>query len=775
MSSKQYLLCLCFILTASVGFTQNCNITVSGKITDKTTEVPLSYVNVIIQELGKGTNTVDDGTFVLNDICVGEYHLIISHIGCDPKDIHIHLTKDTLLEITLAHTPISIQGITVEGQSTPSANQSSQSISNQVIEDNSNKNLSGLLENETGVHLLKSGGGIAKPIVHGLFGNRLIILNNGVAQSGQQWGNDHSPEIDPLIANRITVIKGTNTLEYGGGNLGSMILVEPQKIGRDPHLHGRLNYAYETNGRGHNVNLQLQKYAPVLAYRINGTFKKYGDRKTVDYFLNNTGIQEANFAIQLEKSWKEKYFMDLYASTFNTELGVLRGAHIGNLTDLEEALTRTVPFFTEPDFSATIEAPKQKVSHHLIKLNSRYYINDNQSLQFILAGQLNNRKEFDVRRSGRTDIPALSLQQFTYTADLKYQKEMEKDWMIKTGTQNTFTDNTNNPETGILPLIPDYNSLRSGLFITLFKEWESSSFNFGMRYDYELQNVATISNTVPREIIRYQNHFHNISAVAGYKYEISEIQSILLNTGYAMRNPAINELYSNGLHQGVSGIEEGDINLKTEKAVKTTLEYKLQLNSMFSFESLLYYQRFNDYIFLNPQDETRLTIRGAFPVFNYEQANAEIYGLDVSSQFSLSESLIGQLKYSFIKGNNLEQNIPLVNIPPGSIYGSFTYRYNKTFNISKVEIEDLEIEWNNRFVFKQKNFLPGQDFVLPPDAYNLMGGKISLNIILPKFKIRVYTKVDNILNTKYRDYLNRQRYFADDLGISATFGANFKF
>ena len=121
----------------------------------------------------------------------------------------------------------------------------------QKIEDNADENLSGLLVNESGVHILKNGSGIAKPIVHGLYGNRLLVLNNGVQQSGQQWGNDHSPEIDPLIANKNNHNKrGPMHSSMVVEILGSIILVEPKKIGRDPHLHGRINYAYEGNGRG---------------------------------------------------------------------------------------------------------------------------------------------------------------------------------------------------------------------------------------------------------------------------------------------------------------------------------------------------------------------------------------------------------------------------------------------------------------------------------------------------------------------------------------------
>jgi len=128
--------------------------------------------------------------------------------------------------------------------------------------------------------------------VHGLFGNRLLILNNGVPQSGQQWGNDHSPEIDPLAADQITVLKGTSAIEYPGGNLGSLVSIMPSKIINEPHLHGHFISAYESNGRGISLNTKLQKYSPVLAWRVNATYKKYGDRSAPDYFLTNTGSDE---------------------------------------------------------------------------------------------------------------------------------------------------------------------------------------------------------------------------------------------------------------------------------------------------------------------------------------------------------------------------------------------------------------------------------------------------------------------------------------------------
>lgn len=776
MFNNKFILFIAFLLASLSADAQNCAIHVKGKVLDEASGLPLSYVNVFVQETANGTFTDDEGNFALEHLCVGAYHFIFSHIGCAPKKFHIEIAKDTTLTIFLAHSAASLDDVVVNGRKNNTNNQAKLSVNRQSIEDNSNQNLSGLLENQVGIHLLKNGSGISKPVVHGLYGNRLTILNNGIIQSGQQWGNDHSPEIDPFSADQITVLKGTNAIEYSGGNMGSAILIEPKKIAREPHLHGQVGYIYETNGRGHSLNARLAKYSPLLAFRISGSLKKYGDKKTADYLLNNTGIEEANLSIQLEKSWNERCFLEFYTSTFNTRLGVLRGSHIGNLTDLEFALTRDVPYYTEPNFSYTIDAPKQQVSHHLAKLKAKYYIDDDQVLELVLGGQLNLRKEFDIRRGDKSDIPALSLNQKTINAELKYNQDFNNNWKFKIGTQNIINDNTNMPGTGILPLIPDYLSWKHALFSILSKQAAKFHFNMGIRYDYEYQSVASISTNVPREIIRYNNHFHNIGATLGLKYKISQTQNIIFNTGYASRNPAINELYSNGLHQGVSGIEEGDVHLKTEKALKNTLEYKWLPSPKFSLNVLAYHQYFKGYIFLNPQDKIRLTIRGAFPVFKYEQTDANIYGLDVSAQFTVRKSFYGLLRYSYIRGNDTKNNIPLVNIPPSSLFGSLTYRANKALKLSpKLQLEALELELNNRYVLQQKHLLPEQDFVLPPPAYYLLGLKVSTNLIFPAYKFRCFLKVDNLFNTSYRDYLNRQRYFADATGISIVIGVNFKF
>jgi iron complex outermembrane receptor protein len=767
MTKNQFLIVFLF-LQSSFLFGQDCHI-IRGYIESLDTHEPIPFASISSISPKKGTSSDKEGGFQLRQICSDTVQIQVSYLGYATQRFSFILKKDTTIFIHLSPLTQIIDDLIIIGKANVITNSKS-TLNEKKISENASKNLSNLLESISGVSTLKNGSSISKPVIHGLYGNRLTILNNGIAQSGQQWGNDHSPEIDPLAAQRISVIKGTSALAYQGNSLGSVVLIEPSTIQGADELGGKINYFYESNGRGHGLNAQLQQSYDAFSWRVIGTLKKKGDQNTADYFLTNTGNEEANLAVQLEKNFSDKWQGSLYFSTFNTNLGVLRGSHIGNLTDLETALESDEPFFTEENFSYDINAPYQNVNHHLLKLQSKYFIDKNSWLDLTYGGQLNIRKEFDVRRGGRTEVPSLSLNQSSNFVEAKYQRILKNDWQVKTGLQLNFTNNKNESRTGILPLIPNYTLLENGTFLLFSKEFKRFFWEFGARYDYSNQRVAAISETLPLEIVNYNSDFHNVGASTGLKYAPSSQIEFAYNIGLATRNPAINELYSRGLHQGVSGIEEGNASLEGEQSIKMTFSIDAQLTQKWRLSSLFYYQNINDYIFLNPQNEVRLTIRGAFPVFRYEQTNAQIYGLDIETGYDFSENFNANLQYSFIRGDDLTNNLPLINMPSNNLSASFSY---KILEIGR--LKNLEITVSDKYVFEQSHLLAFQDFVLPPDAYNLVGLKISTDITLGNSLGTIYISADNLLNVAYRDYLNRQRYFADDLGRNIVIGGSWKF
>lgn len=731
-----------------------------GLVLDAITKSPLSQVSCNIVELNLITQTDSKGAFFLRISTDKEFHLSLSHLGCHTETHHLDLKTDTSIVFYLHHYHKHLQEVKVGARRNPMVDMVSQTQMDVLAKEN----LTNLLEKTTGVRSLKNGNNIAKPIVQGLYGNRLTILNQGLAQTGQQWGNDHAPEIDPLAGNKIRIIKGVSSVEYKGVNLGAIISIESNRFRDDPHLHGKASSFFETNGLGFGTNIQIEKNSPSLAWRLTGTYKNTGDKSTADYYLRNTGNREINFSALLEKTLFNTWKTNLYLSSFNTELGVLRGSHITNTTDLNEAIGRDRPFFTEDFFSREIAPPRQEVSHHLWKITSSRILDSNNAIFLMYGGQLNNRKEYDIRRGGRSEIPALYIMQHSHFAELKWTKS-RKNSITKSGLQLQYTENINQPETGITPLIPNYSSIEPSVFITHSHSYDNSKLDLGFRYDMQKLHIFTTTRVIPRQDVEFSHVFHNGTGSLSYLYHLDKKTDLLFNTGLTIRNPAVNELYSFGLHQGVASIEEGNSNLAAEKSFKTSLSMQTIWNENLSTEAQIYFHNINDFIFLKPQSQSRLTIRGAYPVFIYDQTHAQIYGLDFRGKYKITEGLDFTLDYSYLKGMNLTENLPLIFMPANRIRGEAelsTHKWGKW--------ENPLLIISGQYTFRQNNLKAGQDFIPAPEAYFLLGGRISIERQIKSARIQIYFQTENLLNARYRDYLNRLRYFTDDLGRNIAMG-----
>lgn len=733
--------------------------------------MPLSFATLILQEdKTKGAITDIHGNFTIGDLCPGEYHIEITYIGYETSFEFVELSSSLDLDFELGEYNELLNEIVVHGEKDDKSTEVHHAVGQEKIRAEGNKNLADVLEGVSGVSVLKNGSGISKPVIHGLYGNRVTILNNGLVQAGQQWGNDHAPEIDPFVADHISVVKGAGSLQYGSSAIGGVVMVDPYRIDKDPHLHGKATYVFQSNGLGHTVNAQVERSDRWAAWRMSGTVKYMGDTKTPNYYLTNSGHREGNFSVQLERDFGKKWFATAYYSMFNTNIAILRGSHITNLTDLEEAIGRDQPFFTKDEFSYEIMAPSQKVNHHLIKLETEYFINDEKMLRLRFGQQIDNRREFDVRRSGRTEMPALSLSLISSTFDATYSWDFKPGSNLKLGTQGVFTDNTNVPETGILPLIPDYRALNMAAFVIWQHKQNDWLYEAGARYDFRDLEVITITRTAPREIERFYHNFHNYGFNGGIKRGLAEKLDLSFNLSLAQRAPEVNELYSYGLHQGVSGIEEGSPDLRPERSIKAIFSADWRLTDNLYLQGLAYFQDIKDYIYLEPQDSFRLTIRGAFPVFIYKQTDSHIYGTDITLAYNTKKFFSANLVYAIVRGQDVQNDLPLINIPADNIRAGLTLKPKdgKLLRENKIGI-------SGQYVFEQRRYVDGQDYLAPPEAYFLLGVNAGTGIRLGETHLDLNLRVENMLNTTYRDYLNRLRYFADELGINAVLSLNLTF
>ncbi|MCP3929559.1 MAG: TonB-dependent receptor [Bacteroidetes bacterium] len=740
----------------------NCSFTLKGYVLDEHDRSPLEYALIYVEELKTGAVADSLGYYEIKNLCKGDYNIMISHIGCASKKEVLKVTNSIQFNFYLEHHAELLKTIIVKDSRIQStASQTNESLSGKKLERLAGRSLGESLKSITGVQTIQTGPAISKPVIHGLYGNRILILNNGVRQEGQQWGTDHAPEIDPFIADKLTVLKGSAAVQYGSDAVAGVVIVEPAPLPIAPVLSGKLHLAGISNGRQGVASAMLQggiKALEGFGWRLHGTVKKSGDAHAPDYSLTNTAMQEYSFSASA--GWQnEKSAAKVFYSQFNTELGILRSSHIGNLTDLEAALTSEEPLIIE-DFSYQINNPKQRVRHDLMKVEGGLELSGGGKLSAIYGLQFNDRKEFDVRRGGRSEIPSLDLDLLTQTLDVKFDHAILKNHLKGNfGISGFYQQNKNVPGTGVRPLIPNYSAYSLGLFWTerwISDHWEAEA---GFRYDRKFVRAKKID--LDNQLLVRERHFNGFSATVGGVWKLNPLLKMRSNIGTAIRPPNVSELFSEGLHHAVASIEEGDENLQQEKALKWVTSLEFQKGNVASFDVSFYTHFINDYIYLQPQAERRLTIRGAFPVFKYLQTDARLIGLDFSGKVQIWEGLSGILKGNGVRAKNTETQEDLLFIPADRIETGLFYEWS-----SLGKFQDAHIEISYEWVARQSRVPEGIDFSPSPEGYNLLHAFGEATIILNKTELSIHAGVRNLLNVSYRDYLNRLRYYADDTGRS---------
>ena len=734
---------------------QTCLLTLDGTVKDAHDQSPMQEVSIFITETGIERWTDGHGRFSFENLCPGTYHALVQHIGCPSERVLVELLKDTTLSLTLEHHENMLHEVNVHAKHEDAINE--QSLSMLILDNSAAKSLAASVSGIAGVSMLGNGTDIGLPVVHGLSGNRLTLVNNGVVHTGQQWGADHAPEIDLNSAREVSVVSGAAGMRYPGTHMGGIVILESGQIPFDPHIHGKIRSIAESNGLGGTINGQLYQGFETLQWRVGGTLRQFGDRHAPTYFLNNTGTRQAHANAELSKQWNNTLEWEGKYNYFSAEYGIMRGSHIGNLTDLQSAFSREVPFFTDSVFSYEIEAPRQRVRHHQLKSGLKKHM-ELGTLEWHIAGQRNQRREYDVRRSGRSVIPALSLLQYSIQNEVLFSNE----W-LETGYQFLGRNNWNLPETGIIPLLPNYTAFTNGAFLALDRSFDHYELEFGTRYDYSFRYISKLSNSVPRVPVYYDDNYHNFCALGRISTNLGTKWQLLAESSLRQRPPEINEMYSFGLHQGVSGIEEGNLELRQETGLKSTLQLRGKVNDKLHLDVRGYTHFFDGYIYLQPQQALRLTIRGAFPVFTYEQCNARLLGGDAVIKYEISERLNVESSWGYIHGQNTTQNLPLNFMPPLNVQNTFDYEVAQWKNWRNVNLSIL-----HRYTAQQWNWSSSLDLIEPPESYHIFDLYISATLKVVNYKPQFRMGIENIFNTSYRDYLNRQRYFANDLGRNFT-------
>ncbi|WP_378179917.1 TonB-dependent receptor [Aquimarina sp. SS2-1] len=798
---KPNTLCIVFLLAITPLFAQDCNKTLSGRVIDFHDGVPLEGATITFNSTTIKTDS--NGMYNITGLCATSYAFTISHEDCNSQVVTIDMDEVSKKDFYLEHHFTNLEAVDIASSAQKKTTNSATEdrLSRNQLDQYSSLSIGDALKEISGVNSLTSGNTIVKPVIQGLHSSRIVIINNGVRQEDQEWGEEHAPNLDINAFNTLKVIKGAGALQYGGNAIGGVIIAENKLTTLQDTIFGKAQIALGSNGRGGGINSALNLgFKNGWGAKFQGTLKHFGDSKAPDYVLSNTGHREQSFSTGFGYT-QFAFGFEGYYSFYNTTQGILRASHIGNVGDLVRAINSPSPLIIN-DFTYDINAPKQETQHHLAKLKAYKRFQNLGKLNVQYAFQYNNRKEFDIRRGDDRDKASLDLELITHNLESSFLFDSNDNFTKNVGFQYVYQINTPNPETGIRRLIPDYNKTTAGIFaITEFKISDNLTADAGVRYDFvnvdakkfyskdfwdergydtEFANLI-IEDAGDQWLTNPNFDYHSVSASAGINYTYGNQNGLLFNVSLANRAPNPVELFSDGLHHSAAIIEFGDIRFDQEKALKISISS--EHSDLFGFGSLTispHLSIINDFILLEPTG-IEFTIRGSFPVWEYKQTNALLYGIDIDYGVAIADNLRFNTVFSYIYGQDTAADEPLINMPAPNFRSELIY-----------EKENWNVKLSNTSVLRQTRF-PDNNFTTdfiengveqtalvdistPPPGYSIfdISGAYIFDIWNPK-DLTLGMSITNIMDTNYRDYLNRQRFYADNVGRNFTLNLNFKF
>ena len=515
------------------------------------------------------------------------------------------------------------------------------------------------------------------------------------------------------------------------------------------------------------------------SWRLQGTFKRGGNARTPAYWLKNSGLEEANMSASL--GWrKANKGMEAFYSLFNTRIGIFSGAHIGNLTDLQNVIASQEPpvNIRDASFSYVFERPYQFVQHQLFKWKGYVELENNQRISLTMSTQYNVRKEFDIVRS-ETELPQLRLDLLTNIADLVWEHFAEKNVKGSVGLNLMHQNNSINYRY----FIPNYSALDVGIWGAEKYQKDNWQFEVGLRYDHRNRFRISDNDKAPFNLLTGNvllpgpayggKVFSGLSGTGVLAYKFDQTLRTSVTVSSAWRSPQINELFSNGLHHGAARIEKGDPFLKTERAFNILGTMVLN-KEKWEAELGIYQKWIDDFIYLKPTYPPLLTIRGAFPAFEYAQTNARLTGSDLSVLYKINNHLSTHAKGSILRAFDQKADTWLIQMPADRYETELQYMFvdGKKWKQSLVKVGFQHVTRQKRVPPTgnievkdlQGNVSMQSDYIAPPAAYTLFNLEASTTALFRKQRIELVCSVTNLFNVEYRDYMNSFRYFSLDRG-----------
>ncbi|MDO7848930.1 TonB-dependent receptor [Hymenobacter sp. M29] len=749
----------------------------TGRVLDAATGEALPGSTVLFDDLKQGAATGPDGSFSFANLPRGRFTLQVRSLGYNTVTQTVDTGTGQPLEIKLTAAATEIGQVVVTGVSQATQLRRSPVPTSVVdrtrLNQTSATNLVDAIAHTPGLAQITTGAAISKPVVRGLGYNRVVTLNNGARQEGQQWGDEHGIEIDEFSVDRAEIIKGPGSLLYGSDAMAGVInFVAPDPVA-EGRIIGTATGSYQTNNHQQGYSLLNAGNLNGLNWLVRGTRKVAGAyQNRYDGRVYNSGFNEwdANGYVGVNKSWG---YSHLTFSTFNQRLGLTEGARdeTGRFTkDVPSGdSTVSVPV-TDADLRGYgLAVPQQQINHLRIGTDNNFILGDQGGrLTLQVSYQQNLRREFgNVLDPSET---SLYFQLRTVDYALRYFLPEKNGWNLTLGSTGLHQQNRN---LGVEFLIPAYRVNEGGVFGVAKKTIGALDISGGLRYDIrqisadrlllDANERPSTDPTAETKFPGFKSNFHNYSGSLGLAYSLNERLTVKANLARGFRAPNIAELGSNGEHEGTIRYEIGNPNLAAETSLQVDAGVSYVTDhvrlSVDAFENSI-----SNYIFTrrlltaSGADSLRGDNTGAY---KYEQGQARLYGGEVSLDFHPHplDWLHFENSFSMVRARQLnveaaQQYLPF--IPADRLQSELRANFRRQGKRLTNPYARLQMERT----FAQNRYFSAFDTETATPGYILFNAGVGTDVADAQGRtlFSLFVTANNLFDVGYQSHLSRLKY-----------------
>lgn len=771
-------LIILFIIAFNASYAQN---KISGNLKDKVSKENLKGVSIYITDLKIGTSTDKEGNYLISNLKSGTHLLDISYNGYQSIVKRIIVEKDTILDVELVRAVKELNEVIVTGVTRSTELKLSpivvKTIDRNTMNQNSATNLIDGLKNIPSVNQITTGAAISKPIIRGLGYNRVIVLNNGIRQEGQQWGDEHGIEIDEYAVDRVEIVKGPGSLMYGSDGIAGVLNFLAPKAPPYGEMRTQVVSSYQSNNHliGYSISNAGNKNGIQWLGRFSNKFAG-NYQNAYDGEVFNSGYREwdGSLFLGIHKNWGHSHWT---VSSWNNILNLPEGERdsLGHFTFINSNGNYVTA--TEEDYKGyQIGFPHQEVNHLRISSNN-YIILQKGTLHLNLGFQNNKRKEY--ADPTHPDKANLFFDLNTLSYNTRYNLEKIKGWEISLGIGGMYQSNTNK---GQEFLIPQYHLLEIGGFLFIQKTYKKLTLAGGIRFDnryiraQELyldsigQPVSIPDANSSKKFDAFSEDYNGISGSIGLSYQMGRKSTMKLNISRGYRAPNIAELASNGRHEGTFRYEIGNPHLKSEISHQIDLAYFLNSEHV-TLELTPFINVIGNYIYteklkgVNGLDSIPDPSEPA-SAFKFTSGNATLLGGE--AYFDIHPHPLDWLhlehSFSYVQATQSQQSdstqyLPFIPAP------KYRGEIKAQFNTIGKSLSNVYFKLGIDYYFAQDKVYSAYGTESETPAYMLFSAGIGGNIkgFGKQDFCSIYISGDNLTDLAYQSHLSRLKYAPENL------------